>query len=190
MSKRNSGFLRTILHIWHTSQRINFEWVDGWIRSYTNYLRTNTRTRTFSFLYWSNLHFSRKFSYQFEIFHHWMQTVFQFQSKNLLSTSTWTFNLEIQNELQEISTGRINFTLNSPNETNFFDSRDPLWLDKIIKNMINYKNPTYKKLIHRSDNHLKLNPHYFQDLIRKLSKAKGSTLKIYLISYPTEFSTL
>ena len=56
--------------------------------------------------------------------------------------------------------------------------------------MINYKNSTYKKLIHRSDDHLKLNPHYFQDLIRKLSKAKGSTLKIYLISYPTESSTL
>ena len=72
----------------------------------------------------------------------------------------------------------------------FFDSRDPLWLDKIIKNMINYKNSTYKKLIHRSDSHLKLNPHYFQDLIRKLSKAKGSILKIYLISYPTESSTL
>ena len=72
----------------------------------------------------------------------------------------------------------------------FFDSRNPLWRDKIIKNMINYKNSTYKKLIHRSDNHLKLNPHYFQDLIRKLSKAKGNTLKIYLISYPTESSTL
>ena len=56
--------------------------------------------------------------------------------------------------------------------------------------MINYKNSTYKKLIHRSDNHLKLNPHYFQDLIRKLSKAKGIILKIYLISYPTESSTL
>ena len=72
----------------------------------------------------------------------------------------------------------------------FFDSRNPLWLDKIIKNMINYKNSTYKKLIHRSDDYLKLNPHYFQDLIRKLRKAKGSILKIYLISHPTESSTL
>ena len=152
MSKRNSGFLRTILHIWHTSQRFNFEWVDGWIWYYTNHLWTNTRTRTFSFLYWSNLHFSRKFSYQFEIFHHWMQTVFQFQSKNLLSTSTWTFNLEIQNELQVIKwvtrdfdwENKLHFigindqgalfnetimnivSHSSPNETIFFDSRDSL----------------------------------------------------------------
>ena len=56
--------------------------------------------------------------------------------------------------------------------------------------MINYKNPIYKKLIHRNDNHLKLNLHYFQNLIRKLNKAKGSSLKIYLIGYRKISSTI
>ena len=34
-----------------------------------------------------------------------------------------------------------------PNETMIFDDRDPPWLNKNIKNIINYKNAIYKKLI-------------------------------------------
>ena len=129
--------------------RDRLEWVDSWIQSYTNHLWTKTRTRT---LYWSNLHFSRKFNYQFEIFHNWIQTVFQFQYKIQLSTSIWTFNLEITNELQVTKwvtrdfdwENKLHFigindqgalfnetimnivSHSSPNETIFFDSRDSL----------------------------------------------------------------
>ena len=34
-----------------------------------------------------------------------------------------------------------------PKETMIFDDRDPPWLNKNIKNMINYKNAIYKKLL-------------------------------------------
>ena len=34
-----------------------------------------------------------------------------------------------------------------PNETVIFDDRDPPWLNKNVKNMINCKNAIYKKLI-------------------------------------------
>ena len=77
-----------------------------------------------------------------------------------------------------------------PNETMTFDDRDPPWLIKNIKNMINYKNAIYNNLIHHNDSHLKLHLSYFQGFIQKLNKAKGSTLKIYLINYRTKTPTL
>ena len=46
-----------------------------------------------------------------------------------------------------------------------FDDRDPPWLNKNIKNVINYKNAIHKKLIYPNDNHLKLHLRFFQDLI-------------------------
>ena len=60
-----------------------------------------------------------------------------------------------------------------PNETMIFDDRDPPRLNKNTKNMINYKNAIYKKLIHHNDSHLKLYLRYFQDLIHtKIEQAK------------------
>ena len=57
-----------------------------------------------------------------------------------------------------------------PNETMIFDDRDSPWLNK---NMTNYKNTIYKKLIHHSDNHLKLHLCYFHDLLNtKIEQAK------------------
>ena len=43
-----------------------------------------------------------------------------------------------------------------PNETMTFDHRDPPWLNKNIKKMINYKNVIYNKLICHKDSHLQL----------------------------------
>ena len=83
-----------------------------------------------------------------------------------------------------------NFT---PNETMIFDDRDPPWLDKNIKNIVNYRNAIYKKLIHHNGSHLKsyLSFYIFKTyLIKKMNKPKGSTLKIYLISYQTKASIL
>ena len=78
-----------------------------------------------------------------------------------------------------------------PNETMIFDDRDSPWLHKNIQNMVNYKNVIYKKLIYHNDNHLKLHLRYFQDLLNtKTDQPKGSTLRIYLISYHTNISTL
>ena len=78
-----------------------------------------------------------------------------------------------------------------PDETMTFDNRDPPWLNENIKNMINYKNAIYTKLIHHNDSHLKLHLRFFQDLLtQKLKKRKGSDLKMYLISYRTKTSTL
>ena len=74
-----------------------------------------------------------------------------------------------------------------PNETMIFNDRNPAWLHKTVKNIINYKNAIYKTLTHHNDRHLKLHLRYF---IQKLKKLRGSTLKIYLISYRTKISTL
>ena len=52
-----------------------------------------------------------------------------------------------------------------PNETMTFDDRDPPWLNKNIKNMINYKNAIYNKLIRHNDSHLQSHLRYFQDLL-------------------------
>ena len=52
-----------------------------------------------------------------------------------------------------------------PNETIIFDDRDPPWLKKNLKNMINHKDVIYIKLIHHIDNHLKLHLRYLQDLL-------------------------
>ena len=60
-----------------------------------------------------------------------------------------------------------------PNETITFDDRDPPWLNKNIKNMINYKNAIYNKLIRHNDSHLQLHLRYFQDLLNtKIEQAK------------------
>ena len=60
-----------------------------------------------------------------------------------------------------------------PNETMIFVDSDLPWLNKNIKNMINYKNTIYKKLIHQNDTHLKLHFHYLQDLLNtKIEQAK------------------
>ena len=60
-----------------------------------------------------------------------------------------------------------------PNETMTFDDRDPLWINKNIKNMINYKNAIYNKLIRQNDSHLQLHLRYFQDLLNtKIEQAK------------------
>ena len=77
-----------------------------------------------------------------------------------------------------------NFILN---ETMIFDDRDSSWLYQNIESMINYKNTIYKKLVHHNDNHFFISKTYFKE---KLSKPKGSTLKIYFISYRTKTSTL
>ena len=77
-----------------------------------------------------------------------------------------------------------------PNETTTFDERDPPWLNKKIKKMINYKNAIFNKLLRHNDSSLPLRLCYFQDSIQKLNKPKGSTLKIYLISYQTKTSIL
>ena len=54
-----------------------------------------------------------------------------------------------------------------------FDNRDPSWLNKNIKHVINYKNVIYKKLIYHNDSHLKLHLRYFQDLLHtKVQQAK------------------
>ena len=77
-------------------------------------------------------------------------------------------------------------------ETMIFDDRDPPWLNKNTKNMVNCKNAIYKKLIHHNDSHLKLHFRYFQDLLHtkiELNKSIGSTLKMYVISYRTKTST-
>ena len=59
------------------------------------------------------------------------------------------------------------------NETMIFDDRNPLWLNKNIKNMSNYKNAIYKKLIHHNHDHLKLHLRYFQDLFNtKIAEPK------------------
>ena len=52
-----------------------------------------------------------------------------------------------------------------PNEAMTFDYRGPPWLNKNIKNMINYKNTIYDKLIRHNDSHLQLHLRYFQDLL-------------------------
>ena len=60
-----------------------------------------------------------------------------------------------------------------PNETMTFDDRDPPWFNKNIKNMINYKNAIYNKLIRHNDSHLQLHLRYFQDLLNtKIEQAK------------------
>ena len=60
-----------------------------------------------------------------------------------------------------------------PNETITFDDRDSPWLNKNIKNKINYKNAIYNKPIHHNDTHLKLHIRYFQDLLHtKIEQAK------------------
>ena len=57
--------------------------------------------------------------------------------------------------------------------------------------MFDYKSAIYKKLIHYNDNRLKLHLRYPKTyLLQKLNKHKGSTLKIYHISYRTNTSTL
>ena len=54
-----------------------------------------------------------------------------------------------------------------------FDNRDPSWLNKNIKHVINYKNAIYKKLIYHNDSHLKSHLRYFQDLLHtKVQQAK------------------
>ena len=57
-----------------------------------------------------------------------------------------------------------------PNETMIFDCRDPPWLNKNIKNMINYKNAIYKKPIHHNDSHLKLHLRYFHTKTEQAKK--------------------
>ena len=60
-----------------------------------------------------------------------------------------------------------------PNETMTFDDRDPPWLNKNIKNMINYKNAIDNKLIRHNDSHLQLHLCYFQDLLNtEIEQAK------------------
>ena len=77
-----------------------------------------------------------------------------------------------------------------PNETMTFDDRDPPGFNKNIKNMINYKNAIYNKLIRYNDSHLQLHFRYFQELLNsKIEQAKRK-YKIYLISYQTKTSTL
>ena len=82
-----------------------------------------------------------------------------------------------------------NFT---PNETMIIVDRVPLQHNKNIKNIINYKNAIYKKLIHRNDSHLKLHLSYFEDLLHtKIEQAQWkSSLETYLISYRTKPATL
>ena len=53
-----------------------------------------------------------------------------------------------------------------PNETMTLDDRDPPCFNKNIKNMINYKNVIYNKLIRHDDSHLQLHLRYFQDLLK------------------------
>ena len=48
-----------------------------------------------------------------------------------------------------------------PNETMTFDNRDPPCNNKNIKNMINYKNAIYNKLIRHNDSHLQFHLRYF-----------------------------
>ena len=43
-----------------------------------------------------------------------------------------------------------------PNETMIFDDRDSPWLNKNMKNMINYKNAIYNNLTRYNDSHLQL----------------------------------
>ena len=65
-----------------------------------------------------------------------------------------------------------------PNETMIFDDRDPPWLNKNIRNIINYKNAIYKKLIHHNDSHLKLHLRYFQYLPHtRIEQAKTKYFK-------------
>ena len=60
-----------------------------------------------------------------------------------------------------------------PNETITFDDGDPPWLNKNIKNMINYKNTIYNKLILHNDSHLQFHLRYFQELLNtKIEQAK------------------
>ena len=60
-----------------------------------------------------------------------------------------------------------------PYETMTFDNRDPPWLNKNIKNMINYKNAIDNKLIRHNDSHLKFYLRYFQDQFNtKIEQAK------------------
>ena len=48
-----------------------------------------------------------------------------------------------------------------PNETIIFDDRDPPWLKKNLKNMINHKDVIYKKLIHHIDSPSKITSSLF-----------------------------
>ena len=60
-----------------------------------------------------------------------------------------------------------------PNETTTFDERDPPWLNKKIKKMINYKNAIFNKLLRHNDSSLPLRLCYFQDLLNtKIKQAK------------------
>ena len=60
-----------------------------------------------------------------------------------------------------------------PNETITFDDGDPPWLNKNIKNMINYKNTIYNKLILHNDSHLQFHLRHFQELLNtKIEQAK------------------
>ena len=43
-----------------------------------------------------------------------------------------------------------------PNETMILDDRESPWLNKNMKNMINYKNAIYNNLIRYNDSHLQL----------------------------------
>ena len=53
-----------------------------------------------------------------------------------------------------------------PNETTIFGERDPTWLNKNIKNMINV-NVTFKKFFHHNESHLELHLRYFQGFLNK-----------------------
>ena len=60
-----------------------------------------------------------------------------------------------------------------PNDTTTFDERDTPWLNKKIKNMSNYKNAIFNKLLRHNDSHLQLHLRYFQDLLNtKIEQAK------------------
>ena len=58
----------------------------------------------------------------------------------------WSFNEAVLNIMS-------NFI---PNETIIFDGKDPPWLNRNIKNIMNYKNTILIKLILHKDNHFKL----------------------------------
>ena len=69
-----------------------------------------------------------------------------FDWENKLSLTDMNDQVELFNET--IVNIMSNFI---PNETMTFDDRDPPWLNK---NMINYKNAIYNKLICHNDSHL------------------------------------
>ena len=85
-----------------------------------------------------------------------------------------SFLIDINDQVVLFNETIVNIMSNLiPNESMAFDDRDPIWLNKNIKNMIKYKIAIYNKLIRHNDSNLQLHLRYFQNLLNtKIEQAE------------------